>query len=89
MQDFLYKRHGRKFKLRKIYQCHYELQAAPKEKNTEDYLEIEPESEQPYNIWDLFADFMLGWAHNPKVDRYIPLEEIRAALKNGICGWCV
>ncbi len=55
-----------------------------KEKNTEDYLEIEPESEQPYNIWDLFADFMLGWAHNPKVDRYIPLEEIRAALKNGI-----
>lgn len=55
-----------------------------KEKNTDDYLDIPPESEEPYSIWTLFADTVFGSAHNPKVDRYIPIEEIREALKKGI-----
>lgn len=55
-----------------------------KEKNTQDCLDINPESEQPYSIWTLFADFAFGSAHNPKVDRYIPLQDIRLALKKGI-----
>lgn len=59
-----------------------------KEKNTEDCLEISPESEQPYSIWTLFANVVLGSAHNPKVDRYVPMEEIRAALKKGIGSKC-
>lgn len=59
-----------------------------KEKNTEDCLDIDPESEQPYSIWTLFADFVFGSAHNPKVDRYIPIEDIRLALKKGIGTKC-
>lgn len=59
-----------------------------KEKNTDDYLDILPESEEPYSIWTLFADTVFGSAHNPKVDRYIPIEEIRAALKKGIGMGC-
>ena len=55
-----------------------------KEKNTEDCLDVHPETEQPYSIWTLFADFTFGSAHNVKVDRYIPMEEIRAALKKGM-----
>lgn len=35
-------------------------------------------------LWTLFADAVFESAYNPKVDRYIPIEEIRAALKNGI-----
>lgn len=55
-----------------------------KEKNTQDCLDINPESEQPFGIWTLFADFAFGSAHNPKVDRYIPIQDIRLALKKGI-----
>lgn len=55
-----------------------------KEKNTEDYLEISPEWEQPYGIETLFADFLFGSAHNPKVERYIPIEEIREELAKGM-----
>lgn len=55
-----------------------------KEKNTKDCLDIDPETEQPYSIWSLFAGFVFATAHNPKVDRYIPIEEIREALKKGI-----
>lgn len=59
-----------------------------KEKNTIDCLDIPQEAEQPYNIWAQFADFVYGAAHNPKVDRYIPIEEIRTALRNGIGSQC-
>jgi len=55
-----------------------------KEKNTKDCLDIDPESEQPYSIWSLLAGFAFMSAHNYKVDRYIPIDEIRASLKAGI-----
>ncbi len=59
-----------------------------KEKNTDDCLDIQQGAEQPYSIWTLFADFAFGSAHNRKVDRYIPIEEIRASLKNGMGDQC-
>lgn len=51
-----------------------------KEKNTRDYLEIDQESEYPYTIWTLMAQFAFGGSYNGKVDRYIPIEEIRSIL---------
>lgn len=59
-----------------------------KQKNTDDCLDIQQQEEQPYSIWTLFADFVFGSAHNPKVDRYIPIDEIREALKKGIGDKC-
>ena len=59
-----------------------------KEKDTADSLEIDRECEQPYNIQALEADVVFGSAHNPKVDRYLPIEEIRAALKRGMGAEC-
>lgn len=59
-----------------------------KEKNTRDCLDINPEMEHPYGIDRLFATFTFGDAHNPRVDRYVPIEEIRTALKNGIGTKC-
>lgn len=55
-----------------------------KEKNTEDYLDIQQDTEQPYSIWTLFAGAVFGSAHNMKVNRYIPIEDIRSALKRGM-----
>ena len=59
-----------------------------KEKNTEDYLDIQQGEEQPYSIWTLMADFAYGSAHNRKVERYIPIGEIRQALMSGIGDQC-
>jgi hypothetical protein len=57
-----------------------------KEKNCADPLKINQEAEQPYSIWTLFAQFVFLGAENNKVDRYIPIEEIRAALRKGLEG---
>lgn len=59
-----------------------------KEKNCYDYLEIDQESEQTYGIWTLMVGFAFQSAKNHKVDRYIPIEEIRASLKNGLGEKC-
>lgn len=59
-----------------------------KEKNTYDCLDIQQEEERPYSILALFADFTFGTAHNKKADRYIPIEEVRSALKNGMGDQC-
>lgn len=59
-----------------------------KEKNTDDCLDIQQEAEQPYSIWTLFADFAFGSAHNRKVDRYMSIEEVRAALRSGMGNQC-
>ncbi len=40
-----------------------------KEKGTEDYLEICQNSEQPYGIGTLMAEFLFDSAHNPRVER--------------------
>jgi hypothetical protein len=55
-----------------------------KEKNCADPLKIDQEEERPYSIWTLFAQFGFAGAQNKKVDRYIPIEEVRAALRKGL-----
>lgn len=59
-----------------------------KEKNCDDYLEIDQESEGTYSIWTLMAGFAFRGAKNHKVDRYIPIDEIRTALRNGLGDKC-
>ncbi|MCM1262161.1 MAG: hypothetical protein NC313_05525 [Butyrivibrio sp.] len=59
-----------------------------KEKNTEDYLDIQQENEQPYSIWEIMANFVYGGAHNRKAERYIPIDEIRQALRSGLGDKC-
>ncbi|MCI8485482.1 MAG: hypothetical protein HFH41_14265, partial [Lachnospiraceae bacterium] len=70
--------------IKAVMDCKLHLQ----DKNTEDYLDIEQDSPQPYSIWTLFAKAAFGSAYNRKVNRYIPLEEIRAALKRGLGADC-
>jgi hypothetical protein len=55
-----------------------------KDKNCEDPLKIDQEEERPYSIWTLLAQFVFSGAENKKVDRYMPIEEIRVALKKGL-----
>lgn len=60
-----------------------------KEKNTIDYLEVPPEEEHPYGVTALFAQTLLGGLiRNKKIDRYIPLEEIRETLQECIGDKC-
>ena len=59
-----------------------------KDKNTDDMLRVDQEEEEPYTIWTLMARFALGGFKNKKIDRYIPLEEIRKALKEAIGEQC-
>lgn len=59
-----------------------------KEKNCEDILEINQEEEQPYSIYTLLAQFAFAGARNKKVDRYIPIEEIRRVLKKEMAEKC-
>ena len=57
-----------------------------KDKNCTDPLAIDQEDEHPYGIWSLFAQFAFIGARNRKVDRYIPIEEVRSALISGLRG---
>lgn len=57
-----------------------------KDKNCADLLKIDQEEEQPYSIWTLIAQFGFAGARNKKVDRYVPIEDIRTALKKGLDG---
>lgn len=59
-----------------------------REKDCEDVLEIDPDEEEPYGIATLLAQFVLGGARNKKVDRYIPIEEIKSALSCAIGHLC-
>ncbi len=59
-----------------------------KEKNCEDALNIDQEESQPYSIGTQFAQLIFGSIRNKKVDRYIPIEEVRKALINGIGDQC-
>ena len=52
-----------------------------KDKNCADALEINQEEEKPYGIGILFAQFAFSGARNKKVDRFIPIDEIRGVLK--------
>ncbi|MBQ3164903.1 MAG: hypothetical protein IJC02_10300 [Lachnospiraceae bacterium] len=59
-----------------------------KEKNCDDYLEIDQDDEEAYSIWTLMAGFFFRGAKNQKVDRYVPIDEIRTALRNGLRDKC-
>lgn len=60
-----------------------------KEKDCTDVLEVSPDSQKPYSINTLMAQFLFSSLHNRKVDRYIPIDEIRFALKAGLSTKCV
>lgn len=55
-----------------------------KEKNCKDALKIDQEEQGTYSIYTLLAQFCFGAARNKKIDRYIPIDDIRCALKNAI-----
>lgn len=55
-----------------------------KDKNCKDALSIDQEEESPYSIWTLFAQIGFAGARNKKIDRYIPIEEVRKALRSGM-----
>lgn len=58
-----------------------------REKDCVDVLEIDPDEEEPYGIAALAAQFAPG-VRNKKVDRYIPIEEIKSALSHAIGHLC-
>lgn len=58
------------------------------EKDCTDVLATDPDQETPYGVGTLFAQFAFAGARNKKVDRHIPLDEIRAALTRAIGDRC-
>lgn len=59
-----------------------------KVKNCEDILDIDQEESSPYDVNFLLARFVHAGARNRKVDRYIPIEEIRKVLKEELGDKC-
>ena len=59
-----------------------------KDKNCEDMLEIDQEEEEPYTVYSLMAHFAFMGAENLKVDRYIPIEDIRTILDDELGDAC-
>lgn len=59
-----------------------------KYKNCADALQIHPEEEAPYGIWTLFARVAFAGAQNKKIDRYIPIDEIRGILNAALGNKC-
>ena len=59
-----------------------------KEKDCNDILQIDQEESRPYSIYTLMAQFAFIGARNDKVDRYIPIDEIREALNYGLRTKC-
>lgn len=57
-------------------------------KDCSDMLKIDPDEEEPYGIDALFAQFTLGGARNKKIDRYIPLEEVKLSLLHASGSLC-
>ena len=57
-------------------------------KDCSDLVAINPDEERPYGISRLFAQFVFAGAMNKKIDRYIPVEEIRSALSRAIGSYC-
>ena len=59
-----------------------------KEKNCKDLLEIDQEDESPYTVDHLFAQFIYSGSRNRKIDRYIPIGELREILQNSLREKC-
>lgn len=53
-------------------------------KDTVDPLSIDPNQSSPYSIWTLMAQFVFRGVHNWRVDRYMPLEDIKKVLCNAL-----
>lgn len=51
------------------------------EKDCSDILEIDPESQQPYGVRTQIERFAFGGFRNKKVDRYVPIDELRNVLE--------
>ena len=51
-----------------------------KNKNCKDILKIDQEESAPYSIYTLMAQFAFAGAGNKKVERYIPIDEIKTVL---------
>ena len=51
-----------------------------KEKDCSDPLDIDQNESRPYSVDTLFAQFLFSGLKNRKIDRYIPIEDIRASL---------
>ncbi len=58
------------------------------EKDCEDVLEINQEASGTYSVATLMAQFVFMGARNDKVDRYIPLDEIRTVLNSELGTKC-
>ncbi|MCI7067108.1 MAG: hypothetical protein MR953_05780 [Butyrivibrio crossotus] len=59
-----------------------------KDKNCVDPLKINQEDEHTYGIATLFAQFVYAGAQNKKIDRYIPIEDIKATLISALGDKC-
>lgn len=59
-----------------------------KNKNCKEILEIDQDAPKPYGIDTLLSLFAYSGAKNPKIDRYIPIEEIRESLRKGLGKKC-
>ena len=58
------------------------------DKDCSDPLKIDQDDSVPYTVSTYFAQLAFMGAENRKIDRYIPLEEIRKALVSGIGDKC-
>lgn len=59
-----------------------------KDKDCEDWLEIDPDREQPYGVYALLAQFAFAGARNQRVERFIPLSEIKSVLQACLIDRC-
>ena len=58
------------------------------QKDCSDALRIEQSREQPYTVSTVFAQIFLAGAKNPRIDRYIPLPELRIQLEKAFGSKC-
>lgn len=59
-----------------------------KDKDCRDFLKIDQNEAAPYGVATLFAQFAFAGARNRKVDRYIPIDELRAVLEDTFSSKC-
>lgn len=68
--------------------CVMDAKLHVKDKDCTDALAIDQDESQPYSAATLFAQFLFAGAKNKKVNRYIPIEEVRKALTQGLGDRC-
>lgn len=58
------------------------------DKDCEDVLKTDQENPAPYSIWSMLAQFAFAGARNKKIDRFIPIDQIRSSLNKRIGNKC-